>query len=122
MIAYSSRARDDVRGLSRRCDAQNVDLPLSHGDVVRFGPQALEVRATPGHTEGCGSFVAEDHSMVFTGDTLLVCGTGRTDLQGGDPSLLFRSIREQLFTLPDECVVYPGHDYDGRTSSTIREE
>jgi rhodanese-related sulfurtransferase len=60
--------------------------------------------------------------MVFTGDALLVRGAGRTDFQQGSASQLFRSIREQLFTLPDDCIVYPGHDYSGRTSSTICEE
>jgi glyoxylase-like metal-dependent hydrolase (beta-lactamase superfamily II)/rhodanese-related sulfurtransferase len=109
-------------GLSPAYRASNVDLPLSPGDVVRFGAQTLEVRATPGHTAGCLSFVTADHKVVFTGDALLVRGAGRTDFQEGCASKLFRSIREQLFSLPDACVVYPGHDYDGRTSSTIGEE
>jgi sulfur dioxygenase len=114
-------------GLSREYRAENIDLPLAHGDVLRFGGSTLEVRATPGHTAGCLSFVVRDagamgRSMVFTGDALLVRGAGRTDFQQGDPCRLFRSIREQLFTLPDDCVVYPAHDYEGRTSSTIGEE
>jgi glyoxylase-like metal-dependent hydrolase (beta-lactamase superfamily II)/rhodanese-related sulfurtransferase len=109
-------------GLSREYGAANVDLPLSHGDRVAFGAAALEVRATPGHTAGCLSFVTSDRARVFTGDALLVRGAGRTDFQQGDAGQLFRSIREQLFSLPDDCVVYPGHDYDGRTSSTIGEE
>lgn len=102
--------------------AANVDMPLTHGDVVRFGDASLEVRATPGHTNGCLSFVTADHRMVFTGDALLVRGAGRTDFQEGNARLLFRSIREQLFSLPDDCVVYPAHDYEGRTSTTIAEE
>jgi rhodanese-related sulfurtransferase len=89
---------------------------------VRFGAESLEVRATPGHTAGCLSFVTSDRRMVFTGDALLVRGAGRTDFQEGDAGLLFRSIREQLLTLPDECIVCPAHDYEGRTSSTIGEE
>ena len=109
-------------GLSRKYEAKNVDLPLSDSDVVRFGDRSLEVRATPGHTIGCVSLVADDQSVVFTGDALLVRGAGRTDFQQGDPRLLFRSIRERLLTLPDECIVYPAHDYEGRTSSTIGEE
>jgi sulfur dioxygenase len=109
-------------GLSSTYDAANVDLPLRHGDVVRFCAESLEVRATPGHTAGCLSFVTADRKMVFTGDALLVRGAGRTDFQQGDACRLFRSIRDQLFTLPDDCVLYPGHDYDGRTSSTIGEE
>jgi glyoxylase-like metal-dependent hydrolase (beta-lactamase superfamily II)/rhodanese-related sulfurtransferase len=108
--------------LAKKCEAANVDLPLAHGDVVKFGAAALEVRATPGHTDGCLSFVTPDRKMVFTGDALLVRGAGRTDFQQGDPALLYQSIREQLFTLPDECTVYPAHDYDGRISSTIGEE
>jgi glyoxylase-like metal-dependent hydrolase (beta-lactamase superfamily II)/rhodanese-related sulfurtransferase len=109
-------------GLSPVYGATNVDFPLAPGDTVRFGAQSLEVRATPGHTDGCLSFVTADRKMVFTGDALLVRGAGRTDFQQGDAHRLFRSIREQLFTLSDDCVVYPGHDYDGRTSSTIGEE
>ena len=116
-VAFGSRV-----GLARAYNATNVDLPLVHGDTIRFGAHALEVRATPGHTDGCLSFVTADHELVFTGDALLVRGAGRTDFQQGDASRLFRSIREQLFTLPDDCIVYPAHDYDGRTSSTIGEE
>jgi sulfur dioxygenase len=109
-------------GLAGVYGAENVDLPLAAGDVVGFGDQSLEVRATPGHTAGCLSFVTGDHRMVFTGDALLVRGAGRTDFQQGDARQLFRSIHEQLFTLPDECAVYPAHDYQGRTSTTIGEE
>lgn len=109
-------------GLSREYRANNVDLALSHGDSVRFGAHSLEVRATPGHTSGCVSLVDAERKMVFTGDALLVRGAGRTDFQQGDAGRLFRSIREQLLTLPDECLVFPGHDYEGRTSSTIGEE
>jgi sulfur dioxygenase len=109
-------------GLSPVYEAQNIDVPLVDGETIRFGSQALEVRATPGHTDGCVSFVTADHRMVFTGDALLVRGAGRTDFQQGDAHKLFRSIHEQLLSLPDDCVVYPGHDYQGRTSSTIGEE
>lgn len=106
-------------GLSPAYGAKNADLSLIHGATIRFGAQCIEVRATPGHTDGCVSLVTADRKMVFTGDALLVRGAGRTDFQQGNAHLLFRSIREQLFTLPDDCVVYPGHDYMGRTSSTI---
>lgn len=109
-------------GLSGEALAQHVDIELADGESIHFGAQTLEVRATPGHTDGCVSFVTADHNMVFTGDALLVRGTGRTDFQQGDARRLFRSIREQLLSLPDECVVYPAHDYQGRTTSTIGEE
>lgn len=109
-------------GISREYHAENVDLPLEHGSVIRFGKHALTARATPGHTAGCLSFVTEDHKMVFTGDALLVRGAGRTDFQGGNAHTLFRSIREQLFALPEACLIYPAHDYEGRTVSTVGEE
>jgi glyoxylase-like metal-dependent hydrolase (beta-lactamase superfamily II)/rhodanese-related sulfurtransferase len=109
-------------GLAACYGAENVDLRLAHGDTVRFGGESLEVRATPGHTDGCMSFVTADHGMVFTGDALLVRGAGRTDFQKGDAHQLYRSIHEQLFSLPDACLVCPGHDYEGRTSSSIGEE
>jgi glyoxylase-like metal-dependent hydrolase (beta-lactamase superfamily II)/rhodanese-related sulfurtransferase len=109
-------------GLSHAYGATNVDLPLTHGDTVRFGRHTLHVRATPGHTAGCLSFVTADQTRVFTGDALLVRSAGRTDFQQGDARRLFRSIHDQLFVLPDECLVYPGHDYEGRTVSTIGEE
>jgi len=115
--AFGSRA-----ALAGVYQAANVDPPLKHGDVMRFGKESLEVRATPGHTDGCLSLVTPDRKMVFTGDALLVRGAGRTDFQQGDPALLYRSIQAQLFSLPDDCVVYPAHDYDGRISSTIGEE
>ena len=108
--------------LSEKYHAENVDRALVDGDLLRFGDESLEVRATPGHTDGCLSLVTRDRKNVFTGDALLIRAAGRTDFQNGNAGRLFRSIREQLFTLPDDCVVYPAHDYQGRTASTISEE
>ncbi len=116
------RALGSRIGLSPAYGASNVDVPLAHGSEVRFGDHVIDVRATPGHTNGCLSFVAREHGLVFTGDALLVRGAGRTDFQSGDAHRLYHSIREQLFTLPDETMVYPAHDYEGRTASTIGEE
>jgi len=109
-------------GVAEASGAQGYDLGLSHGDVVKAGGLRLEVRATPGHTAGCLSFVLPERRMVFTGDALLIRGAGRTDFQEGDARQLFRSVREQLFSLPEDFTVYPGHDYSGRCSSTIAEE
>lgn len=109
-------------GLAATYGAGNVDLPLGDGARVTFGTSSIEVRATPGHTSGCLSFVTSDHHMVFTGDALLIRGAGRTDFQEGNPNELYRSIHRQLFSLEDACTVYPAHDYEGRTSSTIGEE
>jgi glyoxylase-like metal-dependent hydrolase (beta-lactamase superfamily II)/rhodanese-related sulfurtransferase len=109
-------------GLSQRYGASNVDEPLDHGRVVRIGSSLLEVRATPGHTVGCITLVTSGLGMAFTGDALLIRGAGRTDFQGGDARTLYRSIEEQILTLPDDCLIYPAHDYQGRTASTAGEE
>lgn len=102
--------------------ASEADVELEPGDRLEFGDRWLEARATPGHTNGCMSYVLDDQSMVFTGDALLIRGAGRTDFQQGDAAALYRSVKSQLFSLPDDCVVYPAHDYRGLTSSSICEE
>ena len=102
--------------------AEGADRYLHSGDEVRFGSKALQVRATPGHTDGCVTYVLDDRSMAFTGDALLIRGCGRTDFQNGDAHALFRSVREQIFSLPDRCVIYPGHDYRGLTATSVAEE
>lgn len=109
-------------GLSKVYGARNVDLPLEDGSRVRYGGSELEVWSTPGHTDGCLSFITPDRAMAFTGDCLMIRGAGRTDFQQGDARKMYRSIHDRLFTLPDDCAVYPAHDYDGRCSSTIGEE
>jgi rhodanese-related sulfurtransferase len=108
--------------LSKRYGATNVDVAIDHGDELQFGQHSLEVRATPGHTAGCVALVSSDHRMVFTGDALLIRGAGRTDFQGGDPRTLYRSLAAHVFTLPDDCIICPAHDYLGRTASTVGEE
>ena len=108
--------------LSDRYGAQGVTKGVDHGDRICFGGCELEVRATPGHTAGCLTYVTGDHNMAFTGDCLMIRGAGRTDFQGGDVHTMWHSIREQIFSLPDHCLIYPGHDYAGRTVSTVGEE
>ena len=111
-------------GISRRYrpPVEGADLKLDHGDRVAFGRRHLEVRATPGHTDGCLTLVLDDRSMAFTGDTLLIRGAGRCDFQQGNASLMYRSITEQIFSLPDDCMLFPAHDYSGRTMSSVAEE
>lgn len=100
-----------------------ADVKVAHGDTVVFGGRSVTVTATPGHTEGCVSFVADDGSFVLTGDALLVSGCGRTDFQGGSAETLYDSVHGRLFsTLGDATVVYPAHDYKGRTHTTIGTE
>jgi glyoxylase-like metal-dependent hydrolase (beta-lactamase superfamily II)/rhodanese-related sulfurtransferase len=101
---------------------QGADLRLDDGDRVVFGQHHLEVRATPGHTDGCLTYVADDHRMAFTGDCLLIRGAGRCDFQQGHAGVLYRSITERIFSLPDDCLVFPAHDYSGRTMSSVGEE
>lgn len=108
--------------LPAAADVDEADLHVEDGDAITFGLQALEVRSTPGHTGACTSYVAVTRPMVFTGDTLLIRGCGRTDFQSGDAHTLYRSVRDKLFSLPEDTAVYPAHDYKGRTSSSIREE
>jgi glyoxylase-like metal-dependent hydrolase (beta-lactamase superfamily II)/rhodanese-related sulfurtransferase len=112
-IGISGRYGDMVQG---------ADYLLDHGDRVQFGDRALEVRATPGHTDGCITYVLDDHSMAFTGDCLLIRGAGRCDFQQGDARTMYASITEQIFSLPDDCTIWPAHDYSGRTSSSVSEE
>ncbi|EKX40363.1 hypothetical protein GUITHDRAFT_96377 [Guillardia theta CCMP2712] len=99
-----------------------ADQHIQHGDVIKFGRHKLEVRSTPGHTDGCVTYVLNDGVMCFTGDALLIRGCGRTDFQQGDPSLLYDSVHKEVFSLPDNCIVYPAHDYKGLMSSTVLEE
>ncbi|XP_016389277.1 persulfide dioxygenase ETHE1, mitochondrial, partial [Sinocyclocheilus rhinocerous] len=84
--------------------------------------RCLTVRETPGHTDGCVTYVSEDERMAFTGDALLIRGCGRTDFQQGSPHRLYESVHKKIFTLPGHCFVYPAHDYKGQTVSTVDEE
>ncbi|HEY2743996.1 MAG TPA: MBL fold metallo-hydrolase [Polyangia bacterium] len=99
-------------------------LRLGGGDTLRLGALVLTAIETPGHTPESLSFLllSNEAARVFTGDALLIGTCGRTDFQGGDPGALFDSIHERLFTLPDETLVFPAHDYNGRASSTIGAE
>jgi sulfur dioxygenase len=106
--------------VSQHCSASGFDKLLDDGSVIKFGGQSLRVIATPGHTPGSSCFLCLDR--LLTGDTLLIGGCGRTDLQLGDSGALYDSITRRLFTLPDDTLVYPGHDYRGRSVSTIAEE
>ena len=102
------------------CGITTAAVQLVHGDLLHFGSESLRALHTPGHTAGSMSFVWREH--VFTGDTLLVNGCGRTDFQSGSATALYRSITEILFALPDDTTVWPGHDYQGRTHSSIGAE
>ena len=97
-----------------------ADILLKENQELLLGDRAIKVLSTPGHTNTCVSYVFEN--KVFTGDSLLIRGCGRTDFQQGSPEKLFESVHQNLFTLPDDTIVYPGHDYRGQTKSTIELE
>jgi sulfur dioxygenase len=102
--------------------ASGADRALAHGEHARFGERHLEVRATPGHTHGCLTYVLDDESMAFTGDCLLIRGSGRTDFQQGDAHAMYRSVHGQILRLPAACLLYPAHDYRGLTVTSVAEE
>jgi len=100
------------------CGIAPAEVQLKDGDVIRFGDaEEIEVLHTPGHTAGSMSYVWRGN--VFTGDTLLIDGCGRTDFQSGSSDALYDSVHTRLFTLPDTTRMWPGHDYKGQVVSTI---
>jgi glyoxylase-like metal-dependent hydrolase (beta-lactamase superfamily II) len=107
-------------GVGEQCGASAADLQLNEGDVIEFGQQKIRVIATPGHTKGSLSYLWQDR--VFTGDALLINGCGRTDFQGGDAGALFDSITLKIYSLDDDTLIYPGHDYQGRRVSSVVQE
>lgn len=107
-------------GVHENAAATCADIALKEGDQLRFGESSLTVLHTPGHTNTDISYLAE--GCLFTGDTLLVRGSGRTDFQSGDAGQAYDSITQKLFVLPDDFIVYPAHDYSGQTATTIGEE
>jgi sulfur dioxygenase len=107
-------------GVAGACGAKTADLQLKDGDMLKFSQEIIQVIATPGHTPGSISFLWRDR--IFTGDALLINGCGRTDFQGGNSEAQYHSIVNKLFTLADDTLVYPGHDYNGRRVSNIAQE
>lgn len=97
-----------------------ADVGVEEGKPFQVGSILLQPLHTPGHTDGHFAYLLGDR--VFTGDALLIDGCGRTDFQNGDADALYKSVREKLFTLPEDCLVYPAHDYQGRHVSSIAQE
>ena len=102
--------------------AEGADSYLEDRARVAFGKRFLEVRSTPGHTNGCVTYVLDNESIAFTGDCLLIRGCGRTDFQEGDPRAMYRSVHAQIFSLPEACLLYPAHDYRGLMATSVGEE
>ncbi|KAA0066829.1 persulfide dioxygenase ETHE1-like protein [Cucumis melo var. makuwa] len=108
-----------AKSVISRASGSKADVLIEPGDRISFGDLFLEVRATPGHTSGCVTYVTGDEPdqpnprMAFTGDALLIRGCGRTDFQGGSSKQLYESVHSQIFTLPKDTLIYPAHDYKG---------
>ncbi|CAE8622437.1 unnamed protein product [Polarella glacialis] len=122
------KLRPEVETIIAESSGAKADKLVKHGDTIEVGKIKLEVRATPGHTTGCLTYILRDtqpggvSTMAFTGDALLIRGCGRTDFQAGSAEQLYDSVHSQIFSLPDDTLIYPSHDYKGRNVSTVGEE
>ncbi len=106
--------------IAKECGAPGYDKLLTDGERLSFGAEQVRVIATPGHTLGSLCYLWRDR--LFSGDTLMINACGRTDFQSGSAEQMYHSITDKLFVLPDETLLYPGHDYKGRRVSCIGEE
>ena len=126
-VTGADRLRDksgSKAALPEKSGARQVDLAVREGEPLHVGRLVLEPLYTPGHTDDHHCYLLADAGIarIFTGDALMIEGCGRTDFQNGDAATLYRSVHDKLFTLPDETLVYPGHDYQGRRVSSIGQE
>ncbi|CDW55068.1 protein ETHE1, mitochondrial [Trichuris trichiura] len=99
-----------------------ADLLLTDGDELKFGNYSIKALCTPGHTNGCMTFVCHQERMAFTGDALLIRACGRTDFQEGDAAKLYDSVHSKIFSLPKDYILFPGHDYKGLLATSVEEE
>ena len=109
-----------TRIMGDKSPSEVIDIRVKDNEKIKIENIELTSIYTPGHTKCSYSFLMKDR--VFTGDTLLINGTGRTDFQGGDPATLYDSVWVNLFSMPDSTVLYPAHDYNGRLYTTVGEE
>jgi glyoxylase-like metal-dependent hydrolase (beta-lactamase superfamily II) len=126
-VTGADRLRDSTgskAAVPEKSGARHVDVPIREGEPLRFGALSLLPIYTPGHTDDHHCYCIEEGgtARVFTGDALMIDGCGRTDFQNGDAATLYRSVHEKLFSLSDETIVYPGHDYQQRRVSSIGQE
>jgi len=110
------------KSILSKASGGQADLLVADGEKIVFGAEELEVAATPGHTEGCVTYIDRKAGRAFTGDALLVRGCGRTDFQGGSAKTLYASVWSKILSLPDDFLLFPAHDYKGQTQTTVAEE
>jgi sulfur dioxygenase len=123
--AATLRQRTDCRcAVPEKSGARHADLPIREGEPIGIGRLELHPLYTPGHTDDHHAYWLDtsDGARVFTGDALLIDGCGRTDFQNGDSATLYRSVHDKIFALPDDTLVYPGHDYQQRRVSSVGQE
>jgi sulfur dioxygenase len=111
-----------VKSVIGEAAGAQADVKINEGDVIEFGRHKLEVLSTPGHTNGCMTYLVREQGVVFTGDALLIRGCGRTDFQEGNAESLYENVHNKIFSLPNNFQVFPAHDYKGIMSSTVFEE
>lgn len=126
-VTGAARLREETgskAAVPEKSAADHVDLPVREGEAICVGDLSLEPLYTPGHTDDHHAYLfrSADGSRIFTGDALMIDGCGRTDFQSGDAATLYRSVHEKLFSLPDDALVFPGHDYQQRRVSSVGQE
>jgi len=107
-----------ISGLS----GAEADIKVDEGDKIEFGGESVEVVSTPGHTNGCVTYIHRGLGCAFTGDALLIRGCGRTDFQEGSAGDLYDNVWAKILSLPEQTLLYPAHDYNGQTVTTVAEE
>jgi glyoxylase-like metal-dependent hydrolase (beta-lactamase superfamily II) len=126
-VTGAARLREETgckAAVPEKSAADHVDVSIRQGETIEVGTLRLEPLYTPGHTDDHHVYVLHttDGSRVFTGDALMIDGCGRTDFQNGDAATLYRSVHEKIFALPEDTLVYPGHDYQQRRVSSVGQE
>ncbi len=126
-VTAADRLRDATgskAAVPEKSGARNADIAIREGEPIFVGNLRLEPLYVPGHTDDHHAYLlrSSDGARVFTGDALMIDGCGRTDFQNGDAATLYRSVHKKFFTLPDDTLVYPGHDYQQRFVSSIGQE
>lgn len=126
-VTGAARLRGEIgskAAVPEKSGADHVDVAVREGDPIAVGRLSLQPLYVPGHTDDHHAYLlqSDDGGRVFTGDALMIDGCGRTDFQNGDAATLYRSVHDKLFALPDDTIVYPGHDYQQRRVSSIGQE
>ncbi|XP_076273950.1 persulfide dioxygenase ETHE1, mitochondrial-like [Rhynchophorus ferrugineus] len=116
------RVLSGCKTIISKMSGADADIHVDENDTITFGEHKLTVFSTPGHTNGCVTYYFPAKNLAFTGDALLVRGCGRTDFQEGDARVLYRSVHDKILSLPTSTLLYPAHDYNGFSCTSVDEE